>query len=152
MPPGPAGEAVKAPAEHAVDLLVDLCHGAAVAANWWVGPSPNALTSSGPMEDYLEHVRLGTRFGKALLAEKKALIHSEVSESLEGLRKNKMDEHCREFTSDEVELADTIIRICDYAGARRMRLGAALVAKMAYNEVREDHKPAARAAAGGKAF
>lgn len=165
MPPGPAGEAVNdnfPPRETlqaamagnlaaAVDLLVDRCHGASVAGGWWVGPHP---TDCGPRatDNYLEHVRSNTRFGKALSAEKISLIHSEVSEALEGLRKGKADEHCPEFSSEEVEMADALIRIFDYAGARRLRLGAALVAKMAYNEVREDHKPESRAAAGGKAF
>lgn len=128
----------------AVYHLVDLCHGAAATAGWWQDPRTGI--------DYLAEVRNETRFGKALAAEKIALIHSEVSEALEGLRKGKVDEHCPEFTGEEVEMADAVIRIMDYAGARQLRLGGALVAKMAYNAVRLDHKPEARAAAGGKAF
>lgn len=128
----------------AVNHLVDLCFGASLKAGWWHDPKTGT--------DYLKEVREPTRFGKALAAEKMALIHSEVSESLEGLRKGKADEHCPEFTSEEVEMADAVIRIADYAGARRLRLGEALVAKMAYNAVRPDHKAEARAAEGGKAF
>lgn len=127
-----------------VNALVALCHGAAADAGWWQDPITGV--------DYLAEVRSSSRFGKALAAEKMALIHSEVSESLEGLRKGKPDEHCPEFTSEEVEMADAVIRIMDYAGARRLRLGAALVAKMAYNAVRLDHKIEARLAEGGKAF
>ena len=65
-----------------------------------------------------------------------ALIHSEVSEALEGLRKPKPDEHCPEFRSVEVELADAIIRIMDLAGARGWDVAGALVAKAAFNETR----------------
>jgi NTP pyrophosphatase (non-canonical NTP hydrolase) len=122
----------------AVDMLVDFCHGAAFEAGWW---------GSTRME-----VRDRTRFGKALVAEKLALIHSEVSEALEGVRKDKMDDHLPSRKSVEVELADALIRICDLAGAMQLDLGGALVEKMAYNAERQDHKPEARAAAGGKAF
>lgn len=132
------------PAAEAVTLLRDLCHSAAFNAGWW--------GTNGLVDAYRNEVRRDTRFGKALAAEKLALVHSEVSEALEGLRKGKADEHLPEFSSEAVELADALIRIFDYAGARRLPLGDALVAKMAYNAVRIDHKPEARAAVGGKAF
>jgi hypothetical protein len=62
-----------------------------------------------------------------------ALIHSELSEALEGLRKPGPDEHCPEFTKVEVELADAIIRIMDLAAGNKWRIAAALVAKHEYN-------------------
>lgn len=65
-----------------------------------------------------------------------ALIHSEISEALEGLRKDKMDEHCPDLKSVEVELADAIIRILDFAGARNLQLGKAIIEKMLYNITR----------------
>lgn len=66
-----------------------------------------------------------------------ALIHSELSEALEGLRKgNPQDEHCPEFSSAEVELADAIIRIMDFSSARGWSVGSALVAKHRYNRGR----------------
>lgn len=52
----------------------------------------------------------------------------------------------------EVELADAVIRIFDLAGAYGMDLGGAIAEKLAYNAHRADHKPEARAAAGGKAY
>jgi NTP pyrophosphatase (non-canonical NTP hydrolase) len=52
----------------------------------------------------------------------------------------------------EVELADAVIRIADLAGALELDLGSAIAEKMAYNAQRADHKPEARAAAGGKSF
>ena len=81
-----------------------------------------------------------------------ALMHSELSEALEGLRKNKQDDHLPEFLSVEVELADTLIRIFDYAKARNLRVVEAMVAKHSYNAHREDHSREARAKEGGKAF
>lgn len=44
------------------------------------------------------------------------LIHSEISEAMEGERKNLMDDKLPHRRMAEVELADTLIRIFDYAG------------------------------------
>lgn len=75
-----------------------------------------------------------------------ALMHSELSEALEGLRHgNPPDEHLPSFNSVEVELADTIIRIMDFAYARGHRVPEAIIAKMAFNEERAHMH-------GGKAF
>lgn len=65
-----------------------------------------------------------------------ALIHSELGEMTEGVRKPHADEHCPEFTSEEVELADAVIRILDYAGAFDLRLAEAVLAKMEFNASR----------------
>ena len=75
-----------------------------------------------------------------------------VSEAMEGHRKDLVDEKLPEFDAITVELADACIRIFDLAGALGLDLGAALVAKMAYNATREDHKFENRAAPGGKAY
>lgn len=112
-----------------IEEAVELCHNSAKAAGWWEGVDVNDPT---------------------VFSSKLALIHSEISEALEGNRKGLMDDHLPERRSDEVELADAVIRIFDLAGARGMDLEGALAAKFMYNQHRPDHKPENRAKAGGK--
>ena len=85
-------------------------------------------------------------------AELIALMHSELSEALEGVRKDKMDEHIPHRTSVEVELADCLIRIFDFAGGFGLDLQGAYEEKMAYNAKRADHRRENRLADGGKKF
>lgn len=71
-------------------------------------------------------------------AMKIALIHSELSEVLEGLRHgNPLDDKIPEFTSAEAELADAVIRIMHLAVRNRWNVGEAIVAKMKFNATRE---------------
>lgn len=65
-----------------------------------------------------------------------ALMHSELSEMLEGVRKPGQDQHCPEFTSEEIEAADVLIRLFDYCHGWGLRLGEATLAKMAFNASR----------------
>jgi NTP pyrophosphatase (non-canonical NTP hydrolase) len=81
-----------------------------------------------------------------------ALIHSEISEALEGERKDLMDDKLPHRKMAEVELVDAIIRILDYAGGFGYDLQGAFDEKMEYNAIREDHKHEARKIAGGKQF
>lgn len=69
-----------------------------------------------------------------------ALIHSEVSEALEEWR---IDEGLAVIRMEgdkpvgfAIELADTLIRICDLAESAGIDLNAALKIKMAYNATR----------------
>lgn len=78
------------------------------------------------------------------------LIHSEVSEAMEGERKNLMDDKLPHRHMAEVELADTLIRIFDYAGAFGYDLEGAYQEKRAYNKQRADHKREARDQVNGK--
>ena len=127
------------------------CFGASHSAGWWTfNGKHDPLLAQGT--DLRIHVLERTRLGIALANEKLTLIHSELSEALEGVRKDKMDDHLPHRKSVEVELADAVIRIFDLAGAMQLDLGAAIAEKMAYNAQRPDHKAEARAAAGGKAF
>ena len=81
-----------------------------------------------------------------------ALMHSELSEALEGVRKNLQDEKLPHRKAEEVELADLLIRVFDYCGAYGLDVGGAFVEKMAYNETRKDHSHEARLAENGKKF
>lgn len=78
------------------------------------------------------------------------LIVSEIAEAMEGERKDLSDDHLPHRRMAEVELADAIIRICDYAGAFGYDLEGAVTEKLAYNARRADHKPEARLGANGK--
>lgn len=113
--------------------LVNQCHLSANAMGWWLDP------------DTLQPK--GRNFGELI-----SLIHSELSEALEGDRKNLASDKLPGFTSVEEELADVLVRVFDLSGAMELRLGEAFQAKMKYNQTREDHKLEARAAADGKKF
>ena len=68
-------------------------------------------------------------------SQKILLIITELAELTEGLRKPP-SEQLPGFTNEEEELADTIIRLLDYAGQYKLRIGKALAAKMAKNKNR----------------
>lgn len=87
-----------------------------------------------------------------LRAVKIALIHSEVSEALEGIRKDTQDAHLPHRKSVEVEFCDTLIRVFDLAGEMKLDLDGAIWEKDAYNGERLDHKKENREALGGKKF
>ena len=80
------------------------------------------------------------------------LIHSEISEAMEGERKDLMDDHLPHRKMAEVELADAIIRILDYGGAFGYDIEGAINEKMEYNKYRADHKRENRSKDGGKKF
>ena len=78
------------------------------------------------------------------------LIVSEIAECMEGERAQKRDEHLPQFSNAEVELADALIRIFDYAGAFGYDIEGAFRAKLEYNAKRLDHQPDERVKEGGK--
>lgn len=109
-----------------------LCHGVAVESGWWDTKDGNPL---------------GRNSGELV-----ALMHSELSEALEGVRKDTMDDHLTHRKTAEVELADCVIRILDYAEAAGYDIGTTIVEKLLYNADRADHKPENREKEGGKSF
>lgn len=126
------------------DELTHYCHKASVEAGWWKDITTGA--------DFAAEVRNGTRLGKALVAEKLCLIHSEISEAMEGHRKGLSDDKLPHRLQIEVELADAVIRIADLAGALGLDLGGAIAEKIRFNAQRPDHKPENRTTIGGKAY
>lgn len=120
---------------HAVSVLQQACHDAAVNGGWW-----NDLKTGESL------------IGNRNVPEMLCLIHSEISEAMEAHRKNKMDDKLPHRKGVEVELADALIRIFDLAGGLGLDLAGAFVEKMDYNAKREDHKIENRKAEGGKAY
>ena len=130
--------------ERCVDNLMDLVHDKwANPRGWWI----DLVTQEDLRCDYPSG---GRPKGSKAIGEQISLIHTEISEAYEGHRKNKTDEHCTDFLSIEVELADAMIRICDMAGGLNLRLAEAFSAKMLYNHARPDHRPENRLKADGK--
>jgi NTP pyrophosphatase (non-canonical NTP hydrolase) len=116
-----------------VSALVDLCHGASVRGGWW-----HDLQTNEPLQRNVPEML--------------CLIHSEISEAMEGYRKNLMDDKLPHRQALEVELADAVIRIADLCGGLKLDLAGAIIEKLEYNAKRADHKPENRAKEGGKKF
>ena len=73
---------------------------------------------------------------KAYNAQAIALMHSELSEALEADRKDLKDNKLTHRSGLEVELADAIIRIKDFAGGKDLDIDGAIKEKLAYNTTR----------------
>lgn len=63
------------------------------------------------------------------------LVVTELAEAVEGLRKP-IASTIPPYTNEEEEIADAIIRLLDYAGQYRLRIGEAVIEKIALNEGR----------------
>ena len=118
----------------AVELLVEACYGAGLAAGWWHDPKTKE-----PKPD--------RNYGELC-----ALMHSEISESFEAYRKGLQDDHLPQYSGQITELVDVAVRLFDAVGGlgKTEEFCEAFAAKMEYNATREDHKIENRAAEGGK--
>jgi NTP pyrophosphatase (non-canonical NTP hydrolase) len=135
--------------KHNVNNLVNTCHSASYNAGWW-HHSKTGLNLVEVVNNPRDDIQ--SLLGAALVAQKLCLTHSEVSEGMEGHRKNLMDDKLPHRSMLEVELADAVIRIADLCGAMNLDLGGAIEEKLAFNAVRPDHKKENREAEGGKAY
>lgn len=106
-----------------------------VKAGWWTNLATGELKAKGDITEVLA---------------KLCLVHSEVSEACEGVRKNLMDDKLPHRKMGEVELADAVIRILDLCGHEGYDLAGAIQEKLLFNQVRPDHKIENRLAEGGK--
>lgn len=122
------------------DLFAE-CHARSKEAGWWVDPITGEVLSS-PKFAYFPYI----------IATKIALIHSEVSEALEGFRTDATDDKLTHRESIEVELADAVIRIGDLAACLGLDVAGAIKEKFGVNAVRTDHSIANRRKPGGKKF
>lgn len=123
--------------------ISNVLHQDNTTAGWWTEEEKGwvaDIKTNGPNK----------KLGVMLVATKLCLAHSEISESLEGIRKGLMDDHLPHRDMFEVEIADVFIRLFDLAGATGIDLGGAMIEKLGYNKRRKDHKKEHRDGAGGK--
>jgi hypothetical protein len=127
----------------AAAILQQQCHGQAHHNGWWtdMGTGQDLRSTGYPLLSPTRNV------GELL-----CLVHSEVSEAMEGHRKLLQDDKLPHRAMLEVELADAVIRIFDMSGGLGLDVSGAIAEKLIYNGTRADHEAKNRRQAGGKKF
>jgi len=104
-----------------------LCHRASYNNGWWHDPDTGEEL---PTKGFLGAHVIGCKIG---------LINSEVSEIMEGHRKQKMDDKLPQYSAMDVEIVDVLIRLLDLAGKMDTPVDEIYGEKMKFNDVRPDH-------------
>lgn len=118
-----------------IQNLQDNIYEGNVKAGWWSNLTTGEAAPKGDV---------------TLILSKLALVHSEVSEALEGVRKGLMDDKLPHRPMAEVEVADAIIRLLDLAGHEGWDVAGAIQEKLEYNKTRKDHSIEHRLSENGK--
>lgn len=116
-----------------LNILRNVCHEMAVEKGWWddviheITNSEITPVLTKGEEDQLIAIKKGSSI---------ALMHSELSECLEAIRKDLPSDHLHGRSMEEEELADVIIRIMDYCGRYDIDIGEVMIEKIAFNAER----------------
>lgn len=124
-------------AANSLDTLAEIIHDRNIRAGWWPRDENGNV--------------LDRNMGELL-----CLVHSEISEALEGHRKGLPDDKLPQYPMLIVELVDALIREFDILGRicaqHDVSLSEVFMAKINFNAVRSDHKIENRMKEGGKKY
>jgi hypothetical protein len=129
-----------------LNTLSQIIHERNVKAGWWTD-----LATGEDLRGFKDGPEIYSNAKRDLL-NLLCLVHSEVSEACEGVRKNLPDDKLPHRSMLETELCDVFIRIFDIAGAHNLDLGGAIYEKLMFNANRADHKIENRRTPSGKKF
>jgi NTP pyrophosphatase (non-canonical NTP hydrolase) len=110
------------------------CHQTSLDHGWWekhdqlkraIGGEHSSLISENKEE-----------IDRLYVLSKLMLSVSELSEAVEGVRGDKMDDHLPRYKMIEVEIADCFVRLFDLSKRFDLHVCEALLAKMEYNKSR----------------